>query len=69
MSVAESYYICSGLEADSAVSVRVRAVNGAGLGDLATINTSTACQSKGPSIYMFCVGSFILLWILRSARL
>ncbi|CAI8013798.1 Receptor-type tyrosine-protein phosphatase delta [Geodia barretti] len=50
VSVAESYYICSGLEADSAVSVRVRAVNGAGLGDLATINTSTACQSEEPKV-------------------
>jgi hypothetical protein len=50
VSVVESYYICSGLQADSAVSVRVRAVNGAGPGDVATINTSTACQSEEPKV-------------------
>ena len=46
VTVSEPYHVCSGLPADTPLSVMAWAVNGAGRGEMVTVETSTACQSE-----------------------
>ena len=59
LSSTELYYVCSGLPVSTPLSVTVWAVNGAGAGEMVTVNTATACQGQwaGP------VGGALLRWL------
>ena len=46
LSSTDLYYVCSELPVSTSLSVTVWAVNGAGAGEMVTVNTATACQGQ-----------------------